>query len=253
MKKLSFLAILFLGIVQACPVSAANIVFSGFKPSTPIEEYAFGSGSNYDNSTPLVLRARASSRTGLLSNRAIIQIRQLISFTVVPDKPKEKNGQTVKAIFTGGLFGVLDGNAQGAFGTSEGSYFASVAAKVNAGFDSWSSPPPSQIQGRLTEPPVEVRQPFKLQGMVQIGKTYNLDMVLFVNSSVTGKSDSNVNAGADFFNETKDGKRGLYITNVTAVPEPLTLLGTGTALGFGTFFKRELSKKQKKEKTKAQA
>ncbi len=35
-----------------------------------------------------------------------------------------------------------------------------------------------------------------------------------------------------------------------AVPEPLTLLGAGTALGFGTFFKRELSKKQKKEKTK---
>lgn len=37
-----------------------------------------------------------------------------------------------------------------------------------------------------------------------------------------------------------------------AVPEPLTLLGAGTALGFGTFFKRELSKKQKKEKAKAQ-
>lgn len=33
-----------------------------------------------------------------------------------------------------------------------------------------------------------------------------------------------------------------------SVPEPLTLLGAGTALGFGTFFKRELSKKQKKTK-----
>ena len=30
-----------------------------------------------------------------------------------------------------------------------------------------------------------------------------------------------------------------------AVPEPLTILGAGTALGFGTFFKRKLSKKEK--------
>lgn len=33
----------------------------------------------------------------------------------------------------------------------------------------------------------------------------------------------------------------------TAVPEPLTMLGVGTALGFGSFFKRELKRKQKSE------
>ncbi|WP_326997424.1 PEP-CTERM sorting domain-containing protein [Crocosphaera watsonii] len=30
------------------------------------------------------------------------------------------------------------------------------------------------------------------------------------------------------------------------IPEPLTILGSATALGFGTFFKRKLSKKQRK-------
>lgn len=37
----------------------------------------------------------------------------------------------------------------------------------------------------------------------------------------------------------------------TAVPEPLTILGSGLALGLGVYFKKEYSKKQKKEKAKA--
>lgn len=36
---------------------------------------------------------------------------------------------------------------------------------------------------------------------------------------------------------------GTYVA--TAVPEPLTILGTGTALGFGAFFKRKLRLRQK--------
>ncbi len=35
------------------------------------------------------------------------------------------------------------------------------------------------------------------------------------------------------------------------VPEPLSILGSGLALGFGAYFKREYSRKQKKAKTKA--
>ena len=34
---------------------------------------------------------------------------------------------------------------------------------------------------------------------------------------------------------------------LAAVPEPLTILGTGTAIGFGAFFKRQTSKKQKEK------
>lgn len=35
----------------------------------------------------------------------------------------------------------------------------------------------------------------------------------------------------------------VLVRNIEAVPEPLTILGVGTALGFGTFFKRKLAKK----------
>ena len=44
----------------------------------------------------------------------------------------------------------------------------------------------------------------------------------------------------------------LTLTKSQAVPEPLTILGTGTALGFGAFFKRKLkpSKSTEKETTK---
>lgn len=43
----------------------------------------------------------------------------------------------------------------------------------------------------------------------------------------------------------------VFVKDIEAVPEPLTMLGVGTAIGFGGFFKRELAKKQKKDKTKA--
>ena len=43
----------------------------------------------------------------------------------------------------------------------------------------------------------------------------------------------------------------LTFSSAGAVPEPLTILGTGTALGMGAFFKRQQAKKQQKEKAKA--
>jgi hypothetical protein len=45
---------------------------------------------------------------------------------------------------------------------------------------------------------------------------------------------------------TDDTTAALPITVTKAVPEPLTILGSGVALGFGVLFKREYSKKQKK-------
>lgn len=38
----------------------------------------------------------------------------------------------------------------------------------------------------------------------------------------------------------------LFVDNVGAVPEPLTMLGAGAAAGLGAFFKRQTAKKQKK-------
>lgn len=40
---------------------------------------------------------------------------------------------------------------------------------------------------------------------------------------------------------------GIRITDIEAVPEPLTILGAGTALGFGATFKRKLAKKTNKK------
>lgn len=50
---------------------------------------------------------------------------------------------------------------------------------------------------------------------------------------------------------SKDKFNGPDYKVVGAVPEPLTMLGAGTALGFGTFFKRKLAKKQQKDNAKA--
>lgn len=47
---------------------------------------------------------------------------------------------------------------------------------------------------------------------------------------------------------TAAGFNDVKINDVVPVPEPFTLLGTGTALGFGSFFKWKLSGKQKKKK-----
>ncbi len=49
---------------------------------------------------------------------------------------------------------------------------------------------------------------------------------------------------------TKDGVSTFQMT-VSAVPEPLTILGAGTAVAFGGFFKGKLSKKQKKNQEDA--
>jgi hypothetical protein len=52
-----------------------------------------------------------------------------------------------------------------------------------------------------------------------------------------------------------DGKNEIVVvrgfTPAEATPEPLTLLGAATALGFGAAFKRQLAKQPKKDKSKA--
>lgn len=57
-----------------------------------------------------------------------------------------------------------------------------------------------------------------------------------------------------FLTISANNANGIVFDNLTygqaqSIPEPLTLLGTGTALGFGTVFKGKLSKKQQKDKT----
>ncbi len=75
--------------------------------------------------------------------------------------------------------------------------------------------------------------------------------------------DSNISSFADYDGINPNGNWTLRIYDtipgnegnlsnttltISAVPEPLTILGTGIALGFGTLFKREMSKKNKRFK-----
>lgn len=65
---------------------------------------------------------------------------------------------------------------------------------------------------------------------------------------ITGTWKFNGNTIAEGYisaNEIFD--KGTFGITIASVPEPLTMLGVGTALGFGGFFKRQISKKQKKD------
>ncbi|ACK72672.1 conserved hypothetical protein [Gloeothece citriformis PCC 7424] len=50
------------------------------------------------------------------------------------------------------------------------------------------------------------------------------------------------------FNNASLYPNGIGQVTITVVPEPLTILGVSSALGFGAFFKSNLSKKQRKSK-----
>ncbi len=57
--------------------------------------------------------------------------------------------------------------------------------------------------------------------------------------------------GPQFFMEVGASVTAPFLnpSDSKGIPEPLTILGAGTALGFGSFFKSKLNKKQKKDQT----
>ncbi|WP_166507533.1 PEP-CTERM sorting domain-containing protein [Nostoc sp. 106C] len=73
--------------------------------------------------------------------------------------------------------------------------------------------------------------------------------------SIAGKFYNGVNAVADgaITGQQKKGAIGSYSYSIVAtdVPEPLTILGSATALGFGAALKKKYAKKQSKEKAMA--
>ena len=83
----------------------------------------------------------------------------------------------------------------------------------------------------------EVKDDFFVPGTLTIGERYPFYMKLSVSASKSGAYQTISNFGGE-------GK-GLT-ANVQVVPEPLTILGSATGVGFAAFFKRKHSKKQKK-------
>lgn len=243
MKNLIFSTSVFIIVTQTYSVNAATITFGSFSYSAPQTDL----GSTYENSSPNILRARSlslepGSRVGRVQS-STTQIRQHSNFTVNPTG-NERNGQTIGAVLKGNLLGELSQNVINIIGSC---CFASVAAKVDAGPISWSSP--SHILSNSSIGSVLVRDEVFGSGDLTIGETYNFDMVLFVNSRVSqGAGDFTIEADSDFYTSNGNNNRRFYAT-VEAVPEPLTILASGIALGFGGLFKKQYSRKQNKTKS----
>ncbi|WP_179198027.1 PEP-CTERM sorting domain-containing protein [Nostoc sp. T09] len=99
---------------------------------------------------------------------------------------------------------------------------------------------------------------FQVTGISNFLRTTNSDTTSISNLSIAGKFYNGVNAIADgaITAQQKDGDLdnvGSYSYSIVAkdVPEPLTILGSATALGFGTVLKKKYAKKQSKEKVMA--
>ena len=196
--------------------------------------FATGNATANGNATAFTLKAfaKADPTDAPLSsgfNSAITRIL-LNSFITVTPETGESNGDQVKGILSGTLAGVL--------GASGSNYTSSVIATVNAGFASGIG---AQIimdhQGEL--PPSIVNQSINEEGILTIGEQYPFNMSLEVFAQQGGSSQATSNIG---------GEMGGFTVNIQTepVPEPLTMLASATALGFGAFFKRQHSKKPQK-------
>jgi len=157
-------------------------------------------------------------------------------FTVTAETG-EQNGDTV--------IGVLSGSLQGLLGASigdvsaQGFYGSLVSASVDAGFASWNSGLGTLIGNDLGSSATIVNQPFSQQGVLTIGQQYQFNMNLEVTALTGGYAQA-------FSNFSGDGQGFTVDIRTEPTPEPLTMLASATALGFGAFFKRQHSKNPKK-------
>jgi hypothetical protein len=232
-------------LLQTLEAQAASITFDpwgDFNLPTVIKEptttpFATGGG----NASPRTLKAFAEAiSTDVQESWPRQSARTIISlsnfFTVTPETG-EQNGDQVRGFLSGRLEGVL--GARRVDVGNGGFFYSSVVASVNAGgFQPWNSsrgPIISRIPGSIP-----LNEPINLEGILTIGQRYQLDMRLEVfAATLIGNSQP-------FSNFSGDGQ-GLTVNIQTEpVPEPLTMLASATALGFGALLKRQNSKNQKK-------
>jgi len=247
-------------LLQTLEAQAASITWGAWEPDTPLVlNTPFASGnanasfaSGNANASPYILRAfaQAASTDDPLSRGFEIATALIIetnSFTVTPETG-EKNGDQVRAVLEGTLEGYYGNSGQDESG---GNFFTDVTAYVDAdGFEPWSSispmgtdePRPDLEPVRfLVLPPGRqpISEPIFRKGYLTIGNTYHLRMSLNVTAAKTGIYQGTSNFGGE--------NGGLRVgIRTEPVPEPVTILGSATGLGFAAFFKRKHSKKQKK-------
>ncbi|EAW39167.1 hypothetical protein L8106_04476 [Lyngbya sp. PCC 8106] len=93
-------------------------------------------------------------------------------------------------------------------------------------------------------------------GGVETGNTGTFNLKLaFADTSLNSFNFSNFHLRYQSINGTSLGKSGtgdgLVMASSTDAPEPLTILGTGMALGFGGLFRKEQQKQKQKQQIKA--
>lgn len=231
-------------LLQTLEAQAASITFDTWtlnKATVTASSHARGRG----NATPHTLEAIGVIDTSIHNPRSwffedVTTIISLSNFFTVTAEKEEKNGEQVKGYLFGNLKGLLAG---GGLDVAEltGSFKATVNASVDAGFASFSSSAPEHSDSVLLLglSPKKVDEPFDIPGVLTIGERYPFHMRLAVTASKTG-----VYTAISKFSGDDQG----FTANVRAesVPEPLTIFGSATGVGFAAFFKRKHSKKQKK-------
>jgi len=238
----------FLGIITlSSETQAASIKFGQWTLNPVVVTSSFPYGFGRGSAAPNTLEALATigntpNPASRGSGYATAKVSLSNFFTVEADQG-ENIGDTVEGFLFGHIGGFLIGNGRN-IAPFTGSFDTTVAANVDAGFETFSySDSNSASVLILGNSSKEVNVSFRKAGILTIGQQYPFNMDLTVSASKNGLYDA-----LSKFDNT-------FTADVQAVPEPLTIVGSGLALGFGALFKKEYSKKQKKaqrlEKQKA--
>jgi hypothetical protein len=236
-------------LLQTLEAQAASITFDTWNfnpPAVTKSETSTDFASGNSNASARTLKAFAEAKStndpsslGRETARTIISLSNF--FTVTPESG-EKNGDKVKGVLSGRLEGVFFTSGQDTRNVVN--FLTLVQAEVDAGFTSWSKGVGTldfQLTDGLIVDPIRtpVNELVSGEGILTIGQRYPFKMSLEVLAEKRGVYQAISNFGGD--------GRGLTV-NIRAepVPEPLTILGSATGLGFAAFFKRKHSKKQKK-------
>jgi hypothetical protein len=171
------------------------------------------------------------------TSEAARTVVSLSNFFTVTAETGENNGDQVRGVLSGTLEGILGGSVEDV--TTEGFYASLAVASVNAGFASWNSGLSTFVGNKQAPLPKIVNQSFNQEGILTIGEQYQFNMSLELTGVTTGYAQA-------LSNFSGDGQGFTVNVQTQSTPEPLTMLASATALGFGAFFKRQHSKNPKK-------
>jgi len=270
--SLKLATISFLGIITlSSQAKAASIKFGEWTldkatVTPPSSSYAAGKGSATPNTLKAIAVVSARLNPESWGAETITTKVSLSNFFTVEAGENENVGDTVKGRLFGDLGGFLIGTGLGEVGgaiiggplgipgiligrdiTINGYHKTTVIANVNAGFENFSysdSNSGDVIFLDADNKPVKIS--FNKAGFLTIGKQYPFNMDLTVSASKYG-----IYQALSKFDDTFTAYVEVEAVPVEVedVPEPLTIMASGVALGFGALFKKEYSGKQKKAKS----